>query len=57
MLTSAPVLRVCDPARPTRMFTDASELAVSAILDQPDGAGAFHPVAFESRKLTPPERS
>ena len=56
-LTSAPVLRVWDPARPTRLLTDASELAVSAILEQPDDAGAFHPVAFESRKLTPPERS
>ena len=56
-LTSAPVLRVWDPARPTRLITDASELAVSAILEQPDDAGAFHPVAFESRKLTAPERS
>ena len=56
-LTSAPVLRVWDPARPTRLLTDASELAVSSILEQPDDAGAFHPVAFESRKLTLPERS
>jgi hypothetical protein len=32
-LTTAPVLRVWDPARPTRLLTDASELAVSAILD------------------------
>ena len=55
-LTSAPVLRVWDPARPTRLLTDASELAVSAILEQPDDAGVFHPVAFESRKLTQPER-
>ena len=56
-LTSAPLLRVWDPARPTRLLTDASELAVSAILEQPDDAGEFHPVAFESRKLTSPERS
>ena len=56
-LTSAPVLRVWDPARPTRLITDASELAVSAILEQPDDLGAFHPVAFESRKLTAPERT
>ena len=55
-LTSAPVLRVWDPARPTRLLTDASELAVSAILEQPDDTGAYHPIAFESRKLTPPER-
>ena len=51
------MLRVWDPARPTRLLTDASELAVSAILEQPDDAGEFHPVAFESRKLTSPERS
>ena len=42
--------------RPTRLLTDASQLAVSAILEQPDDAGVYHPVAIESRKLTPPER-
>jgi hypothetical protein len=56
-LTSAPMLRVWDPARPTRLLTDASELTMSAILEQPDDSGAFHPVAFESRKLTQPEPS
>ena len=55
-LVTAPVLRVWDGARATRLVTDASELAVSAILEQPDDAGAWHPVAFESRKLTLPER-
>ena len=52
------------PARPMRLLTDASELAVSAILERPDGsddAGDFCPVASESRKLqvtlTRPERS
>jgi hypothetical protein len=39
-LVSAPVMRVWDPARPTRLLTDASELAVSAILEQPDDTGA-----------------
>ena len=53
-LTSAPVLRVWDPARPTHLLSDASELALS---EQPDDAGEFHLVAFESCKLTPPERS
>jgi hypothetical protein len=56
-LTTAPVLHVWDPARPTRLLTDASELAVSAILEQPDDTGAFHPVAFESLKLTQQECS
>ena len=36
-LTSAPVLHVGDPARPMNLLTDASELAVSVILEQPDG--------------------
>ena len=54
---SAPVLQVWDPARPTRLLTDASELAVSAIVEQPDDAGEFHSAAFKSRKLTSPERS
>ena len=43
-LTSAPVLRVWDPALPTLLLTDASELAVSAILEQPNDAVVFHPV-------------
>jgi hypothetical protein len=51
-----PFLRVWDPARPPRLHADASELAVSAILEQPDDAGVFRPVAFESRKLTQAER-
>ncbi len=34
-----------------------SWLSRSLPLEQPDDAGAFHPVAFESRKLTLPERS
>jgi hypothetical protein len=36
---AAPVLHVWDPARPTRLLTDASELAVSAILEQLVRAG------------------
>jgi hypothetical protein len=55
-LTSALVLHVWDQARPTCLLTDALELAVSAILKQPDDAGAFRPVAFESSKLMQPER-
>jgi hypothetical protein len=55
-LVSAPVLRVWDPARPTLLLTEASELAVSAILEQPNDTGEYHPVAFEWSKLTPPER-
>jgi hypothetical protein len=55
-LITASVLRVWDGARATRLVTDASELAVSAILEQPDDTGAWHPVSIESSKLTSPER-
>ena len=44
-LTSAPVLRVWDPALQTHLLTDALELAVSAILEQPYDAGGFLRVA------------
>ncbi len=51
-LSSAPVLRTFDPARRTVLTTDASNVAVAAILTQPDDEGHQHPVAYESRKLT-----
>ena len=56
-LTSAPELRVWDPVLPTRLLTDASELAVLAIPEQPDDASLFHPVALKSQMLTQLERS
>ncbi len=56
-LMSAPVLQVWDPSLPTRLTTDGSELAVSGILEQPDSWGAFRPIAYESSKLTAPERA
>jgi hypothetical protein len=42
-----------DPECPTRLLTDASELAVSSILEQPDAAGVFHRVAFVAQADTP----
>jgi hypothetical protein len=56
-LSSAPVLRTFDPRRRAVLTTDASGLAVAAILTQPDDAGHQHPVAYESRKLTAAERN
>ena len=55
-LTTAPVLRTHDPRRRCRVVTDASGLAVSVILTQPDDEGVQHPIAYESRKLTMSER-
>jgi hypothetical protein len=55
-LSSAPVLRTIDPARRAVLTTDASNVAVAAILTQPDDEGRQHPVAYESRKLTAAEQ-
>ncbi|CAI7932408.1 unnamed protein product [Closterium sp. NIES-54] len=55
-LTSAPVLTVADPSRPYFIWTDASDVAVGAILCQDHGHG-MQPLAFESRKLQPAERN
>ena len=55
-LTTAPVLRTHDPQRRFQVVTDASGLAVSVILTQPDDEGVQYPIAYESRKLTASER-
>jgi hypothetical protein len=39
------------------LTTDASNVAVAAILTQPDDEGHQHPVAYESRKLTAAEQN
>jgi len=51
------VLRTFDPQRRAVLTTDASGMAVAAILTQPDDDGHQHPVAYESRKLTVVERN
>ena len=56
LLSTAPVLRTWDPSKRGMLTTDASGLAVSAILTQPDADGLHHPIAYESRKLTATER-
>lgn len=53
--TTAPMLVHFDPNRKIRIETDASDFAVAAILSQPDNDGAWHPVAFWSRKMIPAE--
>ena len=50
LLTEAPVLAVFDPNAPIEVHTDASQYAIGAVLVQNK-----HPVAYESRKLAPPE--
>jgi hypothetical protein len=56
-ITSPPVLQPFhDDASPVRVTTDASDDAVGAELAQ-QLQGVWHPVAFESRKLSPAERN
>jgi len=49
-LITAPVLSIYDPEKDTEVVVDASKKALGAVLIQ-DG----HPVAYESRKLSPAE--
>ncbi len=56
-LSSAPVLRTFDPTRRAVLTTDASGVAVAAILTQPDDEEFQHTVAYESSKLTAAERN
>jgi hypothetical protein len=58
-ITTAPVLQPFDdaPGVHTRITTDASGVAVGAELAQShDNGRTWHPVAFESRKLSPAEQ-
>ncbi|CAI5474821.1 unnamed protein product [Closterium sp. Yama58-4] len=56
ILSSPPVLRLADPSRPFEVVTDASDFAVGAVLLQNFGNG-LQPIAYESRKMQPPERN
>jgi RNase H-like domain found in reverse transcriptase/Reverse transcriptase (RNA-dependent DNA polymerase)/Aspartyl protease len=55
-LGSTPVLLIPDMEKPFTVITDASGVAIGAILCQNHGAG-LQPVAYESRKLTQAERN
>ena len=51
ILTSAPVLRLPDMSKPFTVATDASGLAVGAVLSQVGDDGQEHPIAYASRTL------
>ena len=55
-ITSAPVLRIADPKKKFVVTTDASGVAVGAVLEQEDDEGKLLPVAFMSQKLRPEQR-
>ncbi|CAI7771262.1 unnamed protein product [Closterium sp. NIES-54] len=56
VLCSLPVLHIADPHRPFEVVTDASDIAIGAVLLQDFGNG-LQPIAYESRKLHPPEKN
>lgn len=56
-MTSAPVLLPPDPELPYVIETDASDFGVGAVLLQEGKDGRMHPIAFESKKLSPAERN
>ena len=55
-LLNPPVLQLANTSQPFQVHTDASYLAISAVLLQEDEHGQ-HPVAYASRKLTAAERN
>jgi hypothetical protein len=54
---SKPILAMWDPARPTRLETDASAHTISSMISQCCNNGLYHPVAFHSKSLTGAERN
>ena len=58
LFACAPMLVHYDPMRRIMLECDASGFAISAILSQLiEETGQWHPVAFWSRKMAPPERN
>ena len=55
-LASAPVLRRVDYSRPFLLQTDASGIAIGAILSQKDDNGREYVIGYGSKKLTPAQR-
>src|SRR5438445_5854799 len=55
--TKAPILQYPDQDREFRLETDASEFAVGGVLSVKCDNQQFHPVAYMSHSMTPPERN
>ena len=55
IFTSYPVLHHFDPSLTCTLSTDASNFAISGVLQQPDSDNHLHPIAYYSRKLSPAE--
>jgi hypothetical protein len=57
ILSRAPILKSFDPGLPTELWTDASSIAIAAILQQRDSEGGFRVIAYASRLLHAAERN
>ena len=55
-LTSSPVLKLVDTAKPYQLYVDASGVAAGAVLMQEAADGRLHPVGYFSKKFSKAER-
>ncbi|CAI7780249.1 unnamed protein product [Closterium sp. NIES-53] len=56
VLCSSLVMRIANPHRPLEEVTDASDIAIGAVLLHDFGNG-LQPITYESRKLHPPKKN
>lgn len=56
-LTTSPVLAIADPNKPYVLHTDASDVAMGAVLMQRDDDDDLHPIAFASKTFNSAERN
>ena len=56
VITRQPVLTIADPNKHYVLETDASDVAIGAVLQQEDEEGYLHPVAYASRLLSATEQ-
>lgn len=54
-VTSATILRHCDPSKQAFLETDSSDYVTGGFLSQEDDHGFLHPVAFHKHKMVPAE--
>ena len=55
--TTEPILIIFDPTKPIMLETNASDLALGAVISQQVPDRKWHPVALYSRNLTIPEQN